>query len=190
MGSHRPKTCLTGVVCRPPPLQRVKLHTACECLPCALNPNRSNLRFPLLWFPPTPSSRLPYRTPPSRDHCDYFIYTTTTARVCSLLSSREFGFVLEGRAVVVDDIRVRAVGRSPPAQRPTVETAPVGQEPSPVPVDRASCYWEGLGRVDTAVHKLAELKAGHRVEGETSGEGNGGGGRRGPGRERGVVVRR
>eukprot|EP00903_Cladosiphon_okamuranus_P015215 g14063.t1 len=78
---------------------------------------------------------------------------------------REFGFVLEGRAVVVDDVRVRAVGRSPPAQRPTVEAAPVGQESSPVPADRASCYWEGLGRVDTAVHKLAELKAGHRVEG-------------------------
>ncbi|CAM9536473.1 unnamed protein product [Pylaiella littoralis] len=78
---------------------------------------------------------------------------------------REFGFVLEGRAVVVDDVRVRAVGRSPPAHRPRVGTAPPGQESSPVPVDRASCYWEGLGRVNTAVHKLAELKAGHRVEG-------------------------
>eukprot|EP00752_Nemacystus_decipiens_P005177 g4697.t1 len=78
---------------------------------------------------------------------------------------REFGFVLEGRAVVVDDVRVRAVGRSPPAHRPTVAAAPAGQESNPVPVDRASCYWEGLGRVDTAVHKLADLKAGHRVEG-------------------------
>lgn len=77
--------------------------------------------------------------------------------------------MLEGRAVVVDDVRVRAVGRSPPAHRPTVEAAPAGQESSPVPVDRASCYWEGLGRVDTAVHKLAELKAGHRVEGEKTG---------------------
>lgn len=86
--------------------------------------------------------------------------------------SREFGFVLEGRAVVVDDIRVRAVGRSPPAPRPKVGAAPPGQE-TPEPVDRESCYWEGLGRVDTAVHKLAELKAGHRVEGEARGRGDG-----------------
>ncbi|CAN0574847.1 unnamed protein product, partial [Laminaria digitata] len=77
---------------------------------------------------------------------------------------REFGFVLEGRAVIVDDVRVRAVGQSPPAHRPTVGPPPPGQE-TPDPVDHASCYWEGLGRVETAVHKLAELKAGHRVEG-------------------------
>lgn len=79
---------------------------------------------------------------------------------------REFGFVLEGRKVVVDDVRVRAVGRTPPVERPIVEAAPEGQE-TPEPADRASCYWEGLGRVDnTAVHMLADLKAGHRVEGE------------------------
>lgn len=88
---------------------------------------------------------------------------------------REFGFVLEGRVVVIDDIRVRAVGRSPPVVRPTVAVATPGQEANPVPIDRASCYWEGLGRVDTPVHKLAELKAGHKVEGEFAG-GEGGGG--------------
>lgn len=65
----------------------------------------------------------------------------------------------------MDDIRVRAVGRSPPAHRPTVGVASLGQE-APDPIDSASCYWEGLGRVDTAVHKLADLKAGHKVEGE------------------------
>ena len=79
---------------------------------------------------------------------------------------REFGFILEGRTVVVDDVRVRAVGRTPPRHRPTVEAAPPGKEGTPEPVDHASCYWEGLGRVNTPVHKLAGLKAGHRVEGE------------------------
>lgn len=83
--------------------------------------------------------------------------------------------MLEGRAVVIDDIRVRAVGRSPPVVRPTVGAATPGQEASPVPVDRASCYWEGLGRVDTPVHKLAELKAGHKVEGEMRGREEAGG---------------
>lgn len=81
------------------------------------------------------------------------------------LCRREFGFVLEGRKVVVDDVRVRAVGRSPPVARPTLETAPAGEE-VPTPADHMSCYWEGLGRVDdTPVYMLAELKAGHRLEG-------------------------
>lgn len=67
---------------------------------------------------------------------------------------------------MVDDVRVRGVGRSPPAHRPTVDAAAEGHK-APEPMDCASCYWEGLGRVDTAVHKLAELKAGHVVEGES-----------------------
>lgn len=61
---------------------------------------------------------------------------------------------------------MRAVGRSAHARRPTVEAAPEGQE-TPEPVDHNSCFWEGLGRVNTAVHKLADLMAGHTVEGET-----------------------
>jgi 5-oxoprolinase (ATP-hydrolysing) len=32
---------------------------------------------------------------------------------------REFGFLLEGRALLVDDVRVRAVGKSDPA--PTIQ---------------------------------------------------------------------
>jgi hypothetical protein len=34
---------------------------------------------------------------------------------------REFGFLLEGRALLVDDVRVRAVGKSDPA--PTIQVS-------------------------------------------------------------------
>lgn len=66
--------------------------------------------------------------------------------------------------VVVDDVRVRGIGRTPLAQRPRIPTVGAGQE-TPLARQHASCYWDGLGRVDTPVHMLAELKAGHKVEG-------------------------
>lgn len=89
----------------------------------------------------------------------------TVPAVPPLYRRREFGFILEGRTVVVDDVRVRGVGRSPPAPRPMIEKAGVGQE-EPRPADHEPCYWEGLGRVETPVHMLAQLKAGHQIEGE------------------------
>lgn len=70
---------------------------------------------------------------------------------------------------MVDDVRVRAVGRTPLKQRPKVEEALQagdGQTSTPGPVDHELCYWECSGRVNTPVHKLADLKAGHRVKGE------------------------
>lgn len=70
---------------------------------------------------------------------------------------------------MVDDVRVRAIGRTPLKQRPKVKEtlqAGDGQTAIPVPVDHELCYWECSGRVNTPVHKLAELKAGDRVKGE------------------------
>ncbi|CAN0423210.1 unnamed protein product, partial [Discosporangium mesarthrocarpum] len=79
--------------------------------------------------------------------------------------SREFGFILEGRPVLIDDVRVRGVGRTPRAPRPPVAAAEAG-EGGPEPADHVMCYWAGRGRVRTPVHMLAELKAGHSIEGE------------------------
>lgn len=66
--------------------------------------------------------------------------------------------------MVVDDVRVRGIGRTPLATRPMIPTVGAGQE-TPLASHHASCYWDELGRVDTPVHMLAELKAGHKVEG-------------------------
>ena len=47
---------------------------------------------------------------------------------------REFGFTIEGRVIVVDDIRVRGIGKS------LIHTdSPVATAEGPPRVDRASC---------------------------------------------------
>ena len=76
---------------------------------------------------------------------------------------REFGFSLQGRAVHVDDIRVRATGKCHPAARPQVPAAPPGE--APTPVDTGSVYFEGVGRVVTPLFQAAALRAGHVVRG-------------------------
>jgi hypothetical protein len=48
---------------------------------------------------------------------------------------REFGFTIEGRLIVVDDIRVRGIGKS------LIHTdSPVATAEGPPRVDRASCW--------------------------------------------------
>ena len=72
---------------------------------------------------------------------------------------REFGFELQGREILVDDIRVRAVGRN---QR----TAPKPRDSreAPAPVARTPVFFEG-GRQDTDVYQLAEVGPGWTVQG-------------------------
>ncbi|KAG2488023.1 hypothetical protein HYH03_013330 [Edaphochlamys debaryana] len=76
---------------------------------------------------------------------------------------REFGFVLD-REVWVDDVRVRAVGRSRPL--PDDAMAPVeAPGPLPAPVTTTSAYFEPRGRQPTPAYALDALAPGHALEG-------------------------
>lgn len=76
---------------------------------------------------------------------------------------REFGFTLVGRAIHVDDLRVRCTGKGKAAPRPTVTKAARGEKPSAV--DHEEVYFESIGRVSTPLYRAEELKAGHHVPG-------------------------
>ena len=73
---------------------------------------------------------------------------------------REFGFDLVGREIRVDDLRVRAQGKTGDARKISIERAdgPAGA------VDRKPCYFEE-GWLETAIYHMADLKAGHTVDG-------------------------
>ncbi|KAJ9523185.1 hypothetical protein QJQ45_024077, partial [Haematococcus lacustris] len=75
---------------------------------------------------------------------------------------REFGFTLD-RAVLVDDVRVRAVSSGP---APHIQTAPPHPPgPLPAPCSTQSCYWEQCGRTPTPCYLLGDLDPGHKVAG-------------------------
>lgn len=76
---------------------------------------------------------------------------------------REFGFKLEGRDVLVDDVRVRVTGRGQSEARFRVAVAGEGEKPRPV--DYGSVFFEGIGRVETPLYKAEGLKAGFVVPG-------------------------
>ncbi len=63
---------------------------------------------------------------------------------------REFGFVLQGRDVVVDDVRVRVVAPSVTAPLPAVPAARGALQPALL----ASAVFAGVGRVATPVFLL------------------------------------
>ncbi|KAI8475487.1 MAG: Hydantoinase B/oxoprolinase-domain-containing protein [Monoraphidium minutum] len=75
---------------------------------------------------------------------------------------REFGFVL-ARPVAVDDVRVRATGRS--AELPGAKAAAAAPGPLPAPLVTASAYFETGGRQPTPAYGLGALSAGHVVSG-------------------------
>lgn len=73
---------------------------------------------------------------------------------------REFGFKLSGRDILVDDIRVRSIGKAS-----TLQSFPVGQASSPAKkLDTVPCYFEG-GWQDTSLYNMDGLKAGHTIQG-------------------------
>lgn len=74
---------------------------------------------------------------------------------------REYGFILEGRPIVIDDIRVRAVAN---CSRINIQTIPQSQI-SPQPVSYSNCYFENEGRKKTPVYVLAKLGANDKIEG-------------------------
>ncbi|XP_053788951.1 LOW QUALITY PROTEIN: 5-oxoprolinase, partial [Vidua chalybeata] len=73
---------------------------------------------------------------------------------------QEFGFTIPGRAVLVDDLRVRGTGSTEPV--PETPLGPRGHPPRPETVTR--CYFEG-GYRDTPVYLLGELGSDHALPG-------------------------
>ena len=72
---------------------------------------------------------------------------------------REYGFTT-GAAVLIDDLRVRLVGRSDtPARQPVPKAAAAAR-----PVETVRAYFEG-GWHETAVYRWQDLHAGHRIAG-------------------------
>lgn len=80
----------------------------------------------------------------------------------------EFGFTLDDRDIIVDDVRVRGIGRSYRDPGETVDQQLRALERRPVDSDkvhgRKMVYFEG-GRQDTPVFKLSDLAVGDDVKG-------------------------
>lgn len=73
---------------------------------------------------------------------------------------REFGFIIPGRQILVDDIRVRGIGHSKTSVAHEVPAAT-----TPPPVKKVTkCYFED-GFHETSVYLLQELAAGHSIYG-------------------------
>ncbi|WFD36349.1 5-oxoprolinase (ATP-hydrolyzing) [Malassezia cuniculi] len=82
---------------------------------------------------------------------------------------REFGFVLTGRDILVDDVRVRAVGRTFDSLGPSALAEHAKLEFTRATVidssnKREVCF-DGHGRITTSIVRLADLKKGDAVPG-------------------------
>ncbi len=73
---------------------------------------------------------------------------------------REFGFDLTGRDMLIDDIRVRARGKSGGLRRVEIEAA----QDDPPKLDAQPCYFESGWQI-TDLYNLESLKAGHTISG-------------------------
>ncbi len=89
-------------------------------------------------------------TPKDRDYAAAFRQTYR----------REFGFDLTDRDILIDDIRVRAFGKTSGLNKMPIAEA---QGP-PVKLDTAPCYFE-TGWQDTDLYNLDDLGAGHEISG-------------------------
>jgi len=76
---------------------------------------------------------------------------------------REFGFVLENRDVIVDDIRVRGMGKA--SRVPPWQDLPARPLTPPPPRTTSSACFPETGRVDVPVFVLEELEGGHEIRG-------------------------
>uniref|UniRef100_A0A182LW39 5-oxoprolinase n=1 Tax=Anopheles culicifacies TaxID=139723 RepID=A0A182LW39_9DIPT len=79
----------------------------------------------------------------------------------------EFGFVLEGRRILVDDIRVRGCGRASLFTEPDIAeaTGPIYPEKTTVAYFEEGSGHDVAGRLVTPVYDCAKLRYGHRVDG-------------------------
>eukprot|EP01098_Paradermamoeba_levis_P002844 TRINITY_DN1351_c0_g1_i1.p1 TRINITY_DN1351_c0_g1~~TRINITY_DN1351_c0_g1_i1.p1 ORF type:complete len:682 (+),score=195.46 TRINITY_DN1351_c0_g1_i1:1498-3543(+) len=73
---------------------------------------------------------------------------------------QEYGFVIHGRPIIIDDIRVRAVGSGS-----KLKSIKISQGQAPKPTKFVPTYFQGLGRHNTPLYLLPELGAGVEVPG-------------------------
>lgn len=73
----------------------------------------------------------------------------------------EFGFVIHGRKVIVDDIRARGSGKSNTPQEHDIEHG----QGSPKIVNQTKTYFDGFGLIDVGVVLSSDLRAGHILKG-------------------------
>lgn len=73
----------------------------------------------------------------------------------------EFGFVINKRSVIVDDIRVRGVGKSDLDEEVTI---PTSSDPEPKSQQSVQVFFE-TGFYETRVYLLKHLRANNRIEG-------------------------
>ncbi|OMP86684.1 hypothetical protein BK809_0003857, partial [Diplodia seriata] len=80
---------------------------------------------------------------------------------------QEFGFIPEGRAVIVDDFRVRSIGKSPIelSANGAGAIAPTRKTASPPAATQRPVYFEQHGWVDAPVFQLNGLDVGSKVSG-------------------------
>lgn len=81
---------------------------------------------------------------------------------------REFGFTLPDRDIIVDDVRVRGIGRSFEGLRKTVDEQLREAKPRDVSSNKlyrtSEVYFEG-GRRNTPIYRLGDLEVNDRVKG-------------------------
>ena len=82
----------------------------------------------------------------------------------------EFGFLLDTKSIIVDDVKVRGIGKTFDTLGESVYKEVERLERRPVDKSKAdstySTYFEGVGRVeDTPVFLLTSLKLGDTIEG-------------------------
>ena len=81
-------------------------------------------------------------------------------RALAVTYRREFGFNLDQRDIIVDDLRVRAVGKGSKLERFPLPSA----KNDPQPIQRVRCYFAG-GWQETPVYQLEKLGPGHTIKG-------------------------
>jgi 5-oxoprolinase (ATP-hydrolysing) len=82
---------------------------------------------------------------------------------------QEFGFTLPDRDIIVDDVRVRGIGKSFEGMSKTVDQQLKDIKPTDVKsgekeYKRSQVYFEG-GRQDTPIYKIEDLEVGDKVQG-------------------------
>ncbi|MEN8200589.1 MAG: hydantoinase/oxoprolinase family protein, partial [Thermodesulfobacteriota bacterium] len=82
------------------------------------------------------------------------------AKAFKALYHREFGFELSGRDILVDDLRVRSIGKAS-----KLKSFPIEEAESPAEkLDTVRCYFEG-GWQQTDLYNMDDLQAGHTIQG-------------------------
>jgi 5-oxoprolinase (ATP-hydrolysing) len=82
---------------------------------------------------------------------------------------QEFGFTLPDRDIIVDDVRVRGIGKSFESLGKTVDVQLKEVQPKDVKTGdkkykRSKVYFDG-GRQDTPIYKLEDLSVGDKIKG-------------------------